>query len=354
MVHLSRAKQDGRVLSCKCMVADPSASAGARTREQQTEMPAKRSNAGTSASGDSEYLEALERLERAQERFYSAALAFCDGMISAGQLRAVRELLREQQRKIDELGGIQAAPFLKEETPTEALPEAEEMPASKQPQAAEPAVAAAPALPPSDAISLDRIDDPELKRRLEILDQKIARLEQDFQQGRINASQYRAIYRHYMEQREVALRLRQTYPDSDRWQVVLEEGKTRFLLQLNEATCYSVGLYDIKTRARIFVHGKMPPAAEDAMGLLGTFGIGPEASSDGRMFATKTETGETLLLIPGAYTLSLAVFSQDPPAWQVRALREVHRNFEAANRGALQRGATENLVLPDLSRFVKA
>ena len=243
MVHLSRAKQDGRVLSCKCMVADPSASAEARTREQQTEMPAKRSNAGTSASGDSEYLEALERLERAQERFYSAALAFCDGMISAGQLRAVRELLREQQRKIDELGGIQAAPFLKEETPAEALPEAEEMPASKQPQAAEPAVAAAPALPPSDAISLDRIDDPELKRRLEILDQKIARLEQDFQQGRINASQYRAIYRHYMEQREVALRLRQTYPDSDRWQVVLEEGKTRFLLQLNEATCYSVGLY---------------------------------------------------------------------------------------------------------------
>ena len=51
------------------------------------------------------------------------------------------------------------------------------------------------------------------------------RLEQDFQQGRINASQYRAIYRHYMEQREVALRLREKYPDSDRWRVVLEEGK---------------------------------------------------------------------------------------------------------------------------------
>jgi hypothetical protein len=72
------------------------------------------------------------------------------------------------------------------------------------------------------------------------------------------------------------------------------------------------------------------------------------------MFATKTDSGETLLLIPGSFTVSLAVFSQDPPAWQVRALREVHRNFEAANRSALQREKHGNLVYPDLSRFVKA
>lgn len=335
------------------MVGDPGASAEARTREQQTDMPANRSVGKPSANDDSAYLEALERLERAQERFYSAAIAFCDGLISAGQLRAVRELLREQQRKIDELGGIQASPFLQEDTPPEAVTQAEEPAAAEAPRAPEPVHQTSVAARAPEDLSLDLIDDPELKRRLQILDQKITRLEQDFQQGRINASQYRAIYRHYMEQREVALRLRQTYPDSDRWQVVLEEGKTRFLLQLNEATCYSVGLYDIKTRERIFVHGNMPAAAEDAMGLLGTFSTGPEGSPDGRMFATKTESGETLLLIPGAYTLSLAIFSQDPPAWQVRALREVHRNFEAANRPALQRGATDKLILPDLSRFVK-
>jgi len=34
----------------------------------------------------------LKRLEMARERLLSAAIAFCDGSISAGQLKAVREL----------------------------------------------------------------------------------------------------------------------------------------------------------------------------------------------------------------------------------------------------------------------
>ena len=314
-------------------------------------MPADRGKGKLEPKVNAEYLEALEKLERAQERMLSSAIAFCDGLISAGQLRAVRELLREQERKIDALGGIQASPFL-EDVPQ--ATQADEQTASQAAPPAPSAEAMAAALPEgADEVSLQDIEDPELRNRLEALDEKIARLEQDFQQGRINASQYRAIYRHYMEQREVALRLRQKYPDSDRWQIVLEEGKTRFLLQLNEATCYSVGLYGKESRDRIYVHGEMPASAEEAMGLLGTFGSNEGGSADGRIFATKTETGETLLLIPGSFTVSLAVFSQDPPAWQVRALREVHRNFEAANRPALQRGNTKKLIFPDLSRFVK-
>jgi hypothetical protein len=332
-------------------------------RKEQADMPPGGSNSNSAEDKkNKEYLQALEQLERAQERLLSSAIAFCDGTISAGQLRAVREFLREQERKIDELGGLQASPFLEDiEQPTAQQTETPEVPAEDTP-ATPPRVStqaseiAQPGITQESVINtaqLADIDDPELIRRLEVLDQKIARLEQDFQQGRINASQYRAIYRHYMEQREVALRLRQKYPDSDRWQVVLEEGKTRFLLQLNEATCYSIGLYEIDSRDRIYVHGDMPAGAEEALGLLGTFGGRDDGSTDGRLFATKTDSGETLLLIPGAFTLNLAVFSQDPPAWQVRALREVHRNFEAANRAALQRGDNDKLIFPDLNRFVK-
>ncbi len=312
-------------------------------------MPVDPPAAGSSPRLDAEYLAALQKLERAQERMLSSAIAFCDGLISAGQLRAVRELLREQERTIDTLGGIQASPFM-DDVPAVASPVqvAPEPAPVAEPVSAQPVITEDLEVP-----SPEDIEDPELRDRMEALDQKIARLEQDFQHGRINASQYRAIYRHYMEQREVALRLRQKYPDSDRWQIVLEEGKTRFLLQLNEATCYSVGLYAKDSRKRIFVHGDMPTSAEEAMGLLGTFGSSESGSQDDRMFATKTEGGETLLLIPGSFTVSLAVFSQDPPAWQVRALREVHRNFEAANRPSLQRGDTAKLIFPDLTRFVK-
>jgi nitroreductase len=40
--------------------------------------------------------QAFRQTERALQRMLSAAIAFCDGCISAGQLRAVRELLREK------------------------------------------------------------------------------------------------------------------------------------------------------------------------------------------------------------------------------------------------------------------
>jgi hypothetical protein len=328
------------------MASTSNVTAAARSRQKEVEVPPEETIAQPAAEQDTEYLAALERLERAQERLLSAAIAFCDGLISAGQLRAVRELLREQENKIDAMGGIQASPFIGEiHDDSATLPDKTKSPTPVIEESVADVIAEEP--------SIDEIADPELRRRLEALDGKIARLEQDFQQGRINASQYRAIYRHYMGQREVALRMRQTYPDSNRWQMVLEEGKTRFLLQLNEAACYSVGLYDIQSKERIFVDGEMPDSAEDAMALLGTFSSSGDESPDGRLFATTSDSGETLLLIPGSFTVSLAVFSQDPPSWQVRALREVHRNFEAANRPALLRGETKKLIFPDLSRFIK-
>ena len=326
------------------MGTELNAAAETRTRQKEADTPSQQSTPDPVVSTDSEYLSALEALERAQERLLSAAVAFCDGQVSAGQLRAVRELLREKERRIDELGGLQASPFLEDLEPHSAPP---------PPSADEAVVETQLEDPGYEVLDLESIQDPELRARLELLNQKIVRLEGDFQQGRINASQYRAIYRHYMEQRDVALRLREKFPDSDRWQVVLEEGKTRFLMQLNEAACHAIGLYDIQSRERIYLHGEMPETAEDAMALLGTFGASEGSTPDGRMYATKTDDGETLLLIPGVFTASLAIFSQDPPAWQVRALREVHRNFEAANRVTLQKETIDGLIFPDLSRFVK-
>ena len=64
---------------------------------------------------DPELKEAYEQLEHARERMLSAALAFCDGTISAGQLRATRELLREKENKVADLEG-KASPVFVEET----------------------------------------------------------------------------------------------------------------------------------------------------------------------------------------------------------------------------------------------
>jgi hypothetical protein len=308
------------------------------------------------STGNDELSEARGMLEQARERFITAAVAFCDGSISAGQLRASRELLRDKEQSYEKIVGMQKPPFKEPDSaPFEApVKEKTSIPAAEidlqiPSPPSEPIV---PLQELQDDLSSDL--DPELTLMLSVIRQKMAVLEQDFHQGRVNASQYRAIRRHYQEQSDVAQRLRAKFPESDRWRVVLEEGKTAFLMQLNEAACISIGFYGIQERERIYAQGKMPAAAEEAMALLGTFGSAESNSLEGRMFATKSDDGTSLLLIPGEYSLCLAVFSQDPPAWQVRALREVHRNFEGANKAAFMRGDRGTLIFPDLSRFIKS
>ncbi len=293
----------------------------------------------TETGVDPEIQRAHEQLALARERMLSSALAFCDGTISAGQLRAVRELLREQDMRLTQLEG-ETPPVFVEDVPAEDFIVDD----SLTEQSIEETL----------KLELERQESPELMEMLSNIDEKIERLEDDFETGRINGSQYRAIRRHYQEQREVAMRLKEAHPSSDRWKVVLEEGRTTFLMQLNEALCTCVAIYDRKDRDQIFIQGEMPDAAEEAMGLLRTFGPPREESSPSRMLATHLDDGSGLLLIPGSYTAVLAVFSQDPPGWQVRALKEVLLNFEAANRAALRRSEYKNLVFPDLQRFVKA
>lgn len=309
-----------------------------------------------------ELQEARQRLGRARQRMLSAAIAFCDGLISSGQLRAVRELLKEQELRITKLTGEAPPPFIAYPTPAPPSPAvpAEPIPSQAKDEAdtgsaedaeldaaAQLASLRARTRPPQGPA------DPELEALLNHLDDKISRLEQDYQQGRINASQYRAIRRHYLEQHEVALRLHQANPRSDRWKVVLEEGKTNFLMQLNEAECRCIAFFDISDRSQVYVQGDLPQAAEEAMRFLSTFGHPPGEQPSGRMFATQTEEGNNLLLIPGRFTAALVVFSDEPPGWQVRALREVQRNFEAANHSALERGERKSLVFPDLDRFFR-
>ncbi len=293
----------------------------------------------TETGVDPEIQRAHEQLALARERMLSSALAFCDGTISAGQLRAVRELLREQDMRLTQLEG-ETLPVFVEDVPAEDFIVDD----SLTEQSIEETL----------RLELERQESPELMEMLSNIDEKIERLEDDFETGRINGSQYRAIRRHYQEQREVAMRLKEAHPSSDRWRVVLEEGRTTFLMQLNEALCTCVAIYDRKDRDQIFIQGEMPDAAEEAMGLLRTFGPPREESGPGRMLATHLDDGSGLLLIPGSYTAVLAVFSQDPPGWQVRALKEVLLNFEAANRAALRRSEYKKLVFPDLQRFVKA
>jgi hypothetical protein len=328
----------------------PSQSAGTEARTQRAQASSSPKASPTAPEKKPELELAREQMETARRRMLQAAIAFCDGSISVGQLQAVRQLLREQELRVIQLEGVtpNQRPFVDDRAARQLADRPATMPAlTNEAEDLEDDLEDRLQSAGSGGIADD------LQRMLVGLERKLDRLETDFQQGRVNAAQYRAIRRHYLEQREVATRLREAHPESDRWKVVLEEGKTSFLMQLNEAVCHALALYDMAKRERFFVQGTMPPSADEALALLRTFGPTGSDPTAGRILATQAEDGSALLLIPGEFTAALVAFSQQPPGWQLRALREVHRNFEAANKVPLARGDRRSLVFPDLSRFIR-
>ena len=295
------------------------------------------------------------RLEQARQHLISAALAYGDGLISEGQLKAVRELLRERELRYEQLVAGRSTPPFKE---PESFPPTTERPLRSEPVEPPPAT---PAAKPKEetasrASPISELPDAtmvELSRKITDLEHKMRRIEQDFQRGRINPMQYEAVRRHYSDQQEVAKKLQETHPDSEKWRVVLQEGKTNFLLQLNEAACWAMAIYDTQSRERLYLEGELPAGAEESMSLLRTFGSDRLEKADARIYATETDNGCVLNLIPGRHTAALLVFSGNPPAWQLMALQEVHRHFEAANKSALARGERRTLIFPDLGRIVR-
>ncbi len=280
--------------------------------------------------------EAQEQAARAEKRLLDAAIAFCDGQISAGQLKAVREFHREKLARLEFLRRGQPT-ATEDEEPAAVLP--------ADPEPTQPLI--------ESAVPQPMHAPPELRARLRELENKLHDLDRRLQAGDITRSQFEAIRSQYIEQRLSALEMYERHPESEGWRLVLEEGKTTVLMQLNEAACSCVALYELATRDQLYVHGVLPPEAEEAMTLLRTFGSPEAGASKGKMYATRTDSGLTLLLIPGRYSAALVVFSEDPPSWQVRALREVLSNFEIANRVSLDRADRRALIFPNLRRFVK-
>jgi len=299
----------------------------------------------------------LAQLQKARQRLYTSAIAYCEGHISAGQLRAVRELLRAHEQHYAEMGEVILPPFIEDLGPKnedlEAGAEIAEVLEIAEQLAETPVLPDPPQPDLKPRKPVENPDDP-MQEKLVALEKKLVRLEEDIHAGRINPSQYQAISRHYEEQRTVAIRLRNRHPGSDQWRVVLEDGKTNFLMQIHEAICYGVAFFDYKSHELLYLEGRLPDRSTESISFLGAFGGPVSGDQSERMYATQSEDGTTLLLIPGKYSAALVAFSKEPPEWQARALREVHRNFEYANRTTFERGLTRSLIFPNLSNFIRS
>ncbi len=179
-----------------------------------------------------------------------------------------------------------------------------------------------------------------LQAEMALLDlrQKTGQTAADFASGSLNRAQFLSLYAHYHEKIDIIERLLARNPDTQAWQSVARPGGTRILRERYEAHVVGYGIYRYEGAAVIIEKGiTTKNEAAPLIGALAAFREQPEARPMIRQLTDKA----WVIGVPGKQTASLFVYTFEPAAFQIKTARDLHLNFERANRHALDRGAVQ-------------
>ncbi len=269
-----------------------------------------------------------------------------------------RSLLRRLLKQADAMSDAPTKP----DTP-EPRPALREVSSPVRPTA--PASAPPPApLPPANPRATQTIAPPptvittpeqrlQAETALETLRQKTAGVANEFAEGKINRAQFSSMYAYYNEKRVIIEQLLMRDPGTQAWQQVARPGHTTFLRQHFEARVLAFGVYDIGKFEPIAAQGTLKLPTASIQPILTALYIVMRNRKDLKPLSRRSDNGNWLTIIPGVYTSAVALFSLEPAAVQVMLVYDLHRDFERANRNALERGIrqSDQLVFPHRALF---
>jgi hypothetical protein len=288
-----------------------------------------------------------------------------------------RSLLRRLLKKADEFAGNGSnsvsqppvAPPVQPSPPPAQPPKrstSETSPVRPQPpKVEEPPAPLAPTMPQATIEIPKQVTDVEerlqAEEALENLRQKTAQIANEFADGKINRAQFTAMYAHFNEKRVIIERLLSRDPSTQAWQSVAKGGHTTFLRQHFEARVLAYAIYDqgnVDPEKSVATHGTVPIPPDVAKNILTAVNMLLKTRSNAntlRALPKQIEGGRWMAIIPGAHTTALAMFSLEPSSEQFTRMQDLHRDFERANRIALERGirSADQLVFPHRALFDK-
>lgn len=183
------------------------------------------------------------------------------------------------------------------------------------------------------------------------LRQKREQLTRDYAAGQLNAAQFNAMYRYYMEKTAIIERILERNPESDVWRTVAEPGGTMYLRERFESRLLYCVVFRRDEQRPLLTEGKISAkAAQQLHRLLKTIW----AMSTWRTGLARKSLGEGLwlLLIIGEGAMTITVFMMQPSTLQTSNVHDLHSDFEKANALALRRGQpAAQMVFPQRSLF---
>jgi hypothetical protein len=176
--------------------------------------------------------------------------------------------------------------------------------------------------------------------------QRLRALIAEYANGAINMAQFNALY-HYLAERRMALERSLSDPSAEDWHDAAQGGMTGELRARFQARLLFLAVFRQVTEQPLFVTGKLSTkAAQSVAHLVRT--LWAKAAWQAGTFRYSIGQGYWLVVVMGeARTMSLAAFSLAPAPLQVNQLRDLHNDFERANRYALARQLPpDRLVFP--------
>lgn len=183
---------------------------------------------------------------------------------------------------------------------------------------------------------------------LERIRAKMERTARDFAEGLINRAQFEELYAHYQAERANVELLLETHPGSDQWKSAVTDGHSVAIRRRFQARVVAYSIYDNETSLPLYTFGDFKMESELVTGMLSGLRSASEEILGSGLRKTEVEDGKALCFVPGRYTTLVALYSSEPSEAQLRALEDVHRDFETANAEALMRGGAEpwRMVFP--------
>lgn len=181
---------------------------------------------------------------------------------------------------------------------------------------------------------------------LEDLRRKMERVASEFAAGRINRAQFNAMYGRYTEQRAIIERLIQRNPQNDAWKNVAKPGHTTFLRQHFEARPMYYVIFQHNRTTPLMMGGQQPNMTQIGDVLKALWGMKDRPKVG--LARKDMGNGNWLVLALGEHAVTLVMFMLEPSPMQANKVRDLHSDFERANRMALERGtkSLDRLVFP--------
>jgi hypothetical protein len=165
---------------------------------------------------------------------------------------------------------------------------------------------------------------------------KMARLAEEFAEGQLNSKQFHEIYAHYQQQRRIIEAAMENLPGSEAWREAIAPGVTAMLRERNAAKVLSYAIYDNNTSLPLASVGDFAVDTALLVPMLSSFRSATAEMFGAGLRSTEIEGGRWLCFVPGDYTTLFVIFSLQPARLQMALIEDLHRDFEVANRAALE------------------